>query len=208
MKILHSELIEQALDQLGPPLTVDPEILHYKAYTQVIRGLSMHVTGDTEMALMTLSRFIDKGPPIIVKDELEEASAAHFYWRTTIIRMFVIANQVGPLSQQNFRWLQRIDPVLFTAMAVAMDNKQHVSCFRLMHHYSLEVGQAKPIRFESLEESLQRTPYERQIAQYLKNKADEERAKAPPMPVPTEIPPSGLRLLFDKLIAVVRHRKN
>jgi hypothetical protein len=206
---MHSDLIEQALEQLGPPLTVEPEILHYKAYTQVIRGLSMHVTGDTEMALMTLSRFIDKGPPILVPDELEEASAAHFYWRTTIIRMYVIANQVSPINQQNFRWLQRIDPVLYTAMAVAMEAlKPHVSCFRLMHHYGLEVGQERPIRFESLEESLQRTPYEKQIAQHLKNKADEEKAKAPPMPVPTEIPPSGLHLLFNKLIAAVRNRKN
>jgi hypothetical protein len=208
LKILHSELIEQALEQLGPALTVEPLILQFKAYTQLIRGLSMHVSGDTEMALMTLSRFIDKGPPTDVHEELEEASTAHFYWRTAIIRMYVIANQVSPLSLQNFRWLQRIDPVLYTAMAVAMDNKPHISCFRLMHHYSLEVGQAKPIRFESLEDSLQRTPYERQIAQYYKNKAEEEKAKAPPPPIPTEIPSSGARQLFDKLIAVVRKRKD
>jgi hypothetical protein len=207
LKILHSDLVHQALEQLGPPLTVEPGILQFKAYTQMIRGLSMHVSGDPGMAMMTLSRFIDKGPPINVNEELEEAATAHFYWRTAIVRMYVIANQISPLSLQDVRWLQRIDPILFAAMSVSLDNKTHISCVRLMHHYGLEVTQAKPLRFESLEESLQRTPHERQIAQYLQAKADEERAKAPPPPTPTEIPPSGVRQLFSKLVAVVRKRK-
>jgi hypothetical protein len=207
LKILHSDLIYQALEQLGPPLTVEPGILQFKAYTQMIRGLSMHVSGDPEMAMMTLSRFIDKGPPINIKEELEEAATAHFYWRTAIVRMYVIANQVSTLSLQDIRWLQRIDPVLFAAMSVSLDNKTHISCVRLMHHYGLEVAQAKPLRFEALEDSLQRTPHERQIAQYMKQKADEERAKAPPVPKPTELPPSGARQLINKIVAVVRHRK-
>lgn len=200
VKILHSDLVAQALDQLGPPLTSEPLIMHYKAYTQLIRGLAMHVSGAPEIALMTLSRFIDKGPPIDVSEELEEVASVHFYWRTAIIRMFEIANEHAPIALADIRWLQKIDPVLYTAISIVKANKLHLACFRLLHHYEMEVAQERAIRFDDLEEGLQRTQHERKVAMYLKKKADEDRANAPAPVIVQDVRPPGFYRRFLELV--------
>lgn len=199
MKILHSDLVKQALEQLGPELTHEPPIQHYKAYTQLIRGLSMHVTGAPEIAQMTLSRFIEKGSPTDVSEELDEVASVHFYWRTAIIRMYEVANDHSPLALSDIRWLYKVDPVLYTAISLVKENKLHLMCFRLLHHYGIEVAQERAINFTGLEESLQRTPHERKVAMYLIKKAEEDAAKSPPAPIPTEEEKTFLRNFLDLL---------
>lgn len=201
MKITHSDLVRQALDQLGPTLTTEPPIQQYKAYTQLIRGLSLHVCGAPEIAQMTLSRFIEKGAPTDVREELAEVSGVHFYWRTAIIRMFVIANEVSPLAVGDIRWLKSVDPVLYTAISLIKDSKLHLMCFRLLHHYELELNQERAINFNGLEESLQRTPHERKVAMYLTKKAEEDAAKAPPATI--NPPPTQTSGLLSKLKALL-----
>lgn len=200
MKILHSDLVDQALEQLGPALTHEPPIQHYKAYTQLIRGLSMHVSGAPEMAQMTLSRFIDKGSPTDVREELAEVAPHHFYWRTAIIRMYQIADEHSPIILTDIRWLLKVDPVLYTAISLVKENRLHLLCFRLLHHYGIEVAQERAINFTGLEESLQRTPHERKVAMYMIKKAEEEAAKAPSTPVRTDGERPFLRKLLDLLI--------
>lgn len=199
MKILHSDLVNQALEQLGPALTHEPQIQHYKAYTQLIRGLSMHVSGAPEIAQMTLSRFIDKGSPTDVKEELSEVAPHHFYWRTAIIRMFEIANDHSPIVLSDIRWLHKVDPVLYTAISLVKENRLHLLCFRLLHHYGIEVAQARAINFMGIEESLQRTPHERKVAMYMIKKAEEEAAKSPPAPISTNEEKPFLKRLRDFL---------
>lgn len=191
--------MKQALEQLGPALTHEPPIQHYKAYTQLIRGLSMHVSGAPEIAQMTLSRFIEKGSPTDVREELDEVASVHFYWRTAIIRMFEVANEHSPLSVTDIRWLHKVDPVLYTAISLVKENKLHLMCFRLLHHYGIEVAQERAINFTGLEESLQRTPHERKVAMYLIKKAEEEAAKGPPAPIPTEEEKTFLRNFLNLL---------
>ncbi|MBI6883201.1 hypothetical protein [Pseudomonas putida] len=204
MKILHSDLVAQALEQLGPPLTAEPPIHHFKAYTQLIRGLSLHVSGAPDMAYMTLSRYIDKGPPIDVSEELAEVAPVHFYWRTAIMRMFEIANDKAPIALGDIRWLQKIDPILFTALSLVVNEKLHLVCFRLMHHYRLEVAQERAIGFLGLEESMQRTPHERKVAMYLKKLAEEQAAKAPKTPA---TPPPDTRGFIEKLLDLFKKPK-
>lgn len=199
LKILHSDLVKQALEQLGPALTHEPSIQQYKAYTQLIRGLSMHVSGAPEIAQMTLSRFIEKGSPTDVREELAEVAGVHFYWRTAIIRMYEVANEHSPISLSDIRWLHKVDPVLYTAISLVKENKLHLTCFRLLHHYSIEVTQERAVNFMGLEESLQRTPHERKVAMYLIKKAEEEATKLPPATVPTEEEKTFLRGFLDLL---------
>lgn len=199
LRILHSDLVKQALEQLGPALTKEPPIQQYKAYTQLIRGLSMHVSGAPEIAQMTLSRFIEKGSPTDVREELAEVQGVHFYWRTAIIRMYEIANEHSPLALADIRWLNKVDPVLYTAISLVKENKLHLLCFRLLHHYGIEVAQERAVNFTGLEESLQRTPHERKVAMYLIKKAEEEAAKMPPAPIPTEEEKSFIRGFLNLL---------
>jgi hypothetical protein len=178
MKITHSELVRLALEQLGPSLKSAISETERKAYGQLLHGLMMHAAGESDKARQHLVRFTDKGQPLSVEALLWDLGAKNFYWRTALIRLFVEASATRLIDVSDMQWLSKIDPILFSALSSVREGRAHLMCFRLLHHYRLEVSQGRAIRFESIEESLQRTPHERRVAMYSNTKTGGQASTA------------------------------
>jgi hypothetical protein len=175
----HSELVQQALEQLGEPLSTYPPARLYKAYCQLIRGFTLHAKGEHTLAHMALSRFHETAQPMPIDEELEGLSGRHEYWRTAVMSSLTAARGNSKHKLGIIGWLRDVDPILYSGLFLNTPHKSHISSFRLLHHYQLEVRTGRALRFEGLEESQQRTRVERQMANLMKEQSQRaEQAEA------------------------------
>lgn len=196
--MLHSDLVRQALDQLGTPLAQAPSCPRLqRAYCQMIRGLSLHAAGNYSLSYMALSRFVATGPLMPIEDDLAAFSSKHFYWRTAILSLYLKAKQNHESPLFGIGWLKEEDIILYSAIKQFKYESVVLDSFRLSHHFNLELMHGKALRFEGLEDALQRTKYEREVAKHIRATTPQEPAEAPLQPAIEK--PAERPSLFSRL---------
>lgn len=145
------------ITQLGPKLLESPDAQQQATYQQLLVAFTLGRWLRSSDALLVAANEDEAGVRRLMaehfdEDVMERAERSHAYWRTAVLGFFDKALQVMAFVNriELFRWVSKIDPILYVAMVSRMSPVQPSEVFALVFHTRAESEAGEPIVFEGV----------------------------------------------------------